>query len=536
MGDGPAARRSGFFEAALRFRKSFEALAGWRRWALAFLFGALAAFAMPPWHGLPLLLLAFPGLFWLVSAAPNHRTAFFLGLAFGFGHFLIGVHWITSAFLVDADRFAWLVPIAIPGLALYLALFPAGAVLALRLLGRFFGSSGWRGVFLFALTWMAFEWLRGHLLTGFPWTLMGHGWIVSDAMIQTAAVIGSYGLSFVMVLAALMPTVLAQEKNASRLLPLLLTVLFVLLLWGAGAVRLEQVETQNETDVRLRLVQANIPQALKWRPDLREAHFERHVALTMGAGFEKTNVVIWPEMAAPYVLSADPERRARMRPAVPAGGLLLTGAPRLTMTGANGAPMSSNGLVALDDNGEVVGGYDKFHLVPFGEYMPLRNWLPLSRIVPGIGDFHRGPGPRTLLLPGAPALSPLICYEAIFPGQALDASARPGWLLNVTNDAWFGESSGPHQHFASARFRAVEEGLPLIRAANTGISAIVDGHGLVRAQLDLGVEGVLDGFLPAALEPPPYARLQDSALLGLLIAGFVLLGAARIRRRPPVKT
>ncbi len=140
------------------------------------------------------------------------------------------------------------------------------------------------------------------------------------------------------------------------------------------------------------------------------------------------------------------------------------------------------------------------------------------------------------MLPGAPALSPLICYEAIFPGQALDASARPGWLLNVTNDAWFGESSGPHQHFASARFRAVEEGLPLIRAANTGISAIVDGHGLVRAQLDLGVEGVLDGFLPAALEPPPYARLQDSALLGLLIAGFVLLGAARIRRRPPVKT
>ncbi len=535
MGDGLAATGFGFFARALRFRRSFEALAGWRRWALAFLLGALAAFAMPPWHGLPLLLLAFPGLFWLVSAAPNHRTAFFLGLAFGFGHFLVGVYWITNAFLVDAGRFAWLVPIAIPGLAFYLALFPAGAVLALRLLARFFGSGGWRGAFLFALLWMAFEWLRGHLLTGFPWTLMGHGWIVSDAMIQTAAVIGSYGLSFVMVLAALMPTVLAQEKNASRVLPFLLTACLLLLLWGAGTVRLVQAETQNETDVRLRLVQANIPQALKWRPDLREAHFERHVALTMGAGFEEASVVIWPEMAAPYVLSGDPERRARMRPAVPVRGLLLTGAPRLTMADRGGAPMSSNGLVALDDKGEIVGGYDKFHLVPFGEYMPLRRWLPLSRIVPGIGDFHRGPGPRTLLLPGVPALSPLICYEAIFPGKALDLTERPRWLLNVTNDAWFGESSGPHQHFASARFRAVEEGLPLVRAANTGISAIVDAHGRVRAKLDLGVEGVLDGPLPAALEPPPYARLQDGALLGLLVAGFVLLGAARIRR-PYAKT
>lgn len=529
MSDGITASRFGFFEAALRFRRFFEDLAGWRRWGVAFLLGIFAALAMPPWNGLFFLLLSLPGLFWLVSTAPNHRTAFLLGLAFGFGHFFIGIYWITNALLVDADRFAWLVPIVIPGLALYLALFPAGSVLTLRLLGRFFGTSGWRAAFLFALLWVIFEWLRGHLLTGFPWILMGHGWIVSDAMIQTAALIGSYGLSFVMVLVALMPIVLVQEKNAARLLPLLLMSLLIVLLWGAGTIRLFQAEAQNKTGIQLRIVQANIPQANKWRSDLREAHFEHHLALTMGASLEKPNIIIWPEMAVPYILSDDPERRARIRLAIPVGGLLLTGAARLTKSIKNKRPMPSNGLVALNDNGEIVGGYDKFHLVPFGEYMPLRKWLPLSRVVPGIGDFHRGPGPRTLLLPGLPALSPLICYEAIFPGRVLDTMERPRWLLNVTNDAWFGESSGPHQHFTSARFRAVEEGLPLIRAANTGISAIVDAYGRVRSSLDLGVEGVLDGSLPPALEPTPYAKLQDGTLLGLLVAGFVLLGLARIR-------
>ncbi|MCE2509456.1 MAG: apolipoprotein N-acyltransferase [Alphaproteobacteria bacterium] len=525
---GEAAPATGFdsFGWALRVRRACEALGGCRRWLLAFLLGVLAAFAMPPWHGAPLLFLAFPGLFWLIGATRRHRTACLLGLAFGFGHFLVGVYWITNAFLVDADRFAWLVPIAIPGLALYLALFPAGCVLAFRLLGRFLGGDGWRGALLFALLWTGFEWLRGHLLTGFPWTLMGHGWVVSEAMMQTAAVVGSYGLSFLMVLAALMPVVLARPQSKGRLLPLGLTIGLLLLLWGGGALRLERAGAPEETGVQLRLVQANIPQTLKWRSDLHEAHFARHLSLTTGPGFDKANIVVWPEMAVPYALAGDAKRRARLRAAVPAGGVLLTGAPRLAQ--ANAPRSASNGLVVLDDQGEIVGGYDKFHLVPFGEYVPLRKWLPISRIVPGIGDFHRGPGPRTLALPGLPAPSPLICYEVIFPGRVLDATTRPGWLLNVTNDAWFGESSGPYQHFASARFRAVEEGLPLVRAANTGISAIVDAHGRVRARLDLGETGALDGPLPGALAPPPYARFGDGVLFGLLGAGLILLGTARL--------
>ncbi|MGB1547073.1 MAG: apolipoprotein N-acyltransferase [Alphaproteobacteria bacterium] len=527
MGEATLATASGFFGRALRFRKLFEGLAGWRRWVLAFLLGILAALAQPPWYALPLLLLAFPGLFWLIQAAPNRRTAFLLGLAFGFGHFFLGVQWITNAFLVDADRFAWLVPIAIPGLALYLALFPATAALGLRLLGPFLGGDGWRGVLLFALLWMAGEWLRGHLLTGFPWTLMGHGWIVSEAMMQTAAVIGSYGLSLLMVAAALMPAVLAQAKPEGRLWPLLFLAALLVLLWGAGSFRLERA-IAGANEFSLRLVQANIPQSFKWDPERHEAHFERHLELSTGPGFEKTRIVVWPEMAIPYLLSAMPERRARMREAVPRGGFLLTGAPRLSPKEEGKVPSASNGLVVLNDQGEIIGGYDKFHLVPFGEYVPFRGWLPISRIVPGIGDFHRGPGPRTLALPGAPSFSPLICYEVIFPGEALDRSARPGWLLNVTNDAWFGESSGPYQHFASARFRAVEEGLPLVRAANTGISAVIDAYGRVRGRLNLGVTGVLDAPLPAALAPPPYARFGDAVLLGLLAGGLLLLGLARL--------
>ncbi|PCJ60782.1 MAG: apolipoprotein N-acyltransferase [Rhodospirillaceae bacterium] len=527
MGEAPFVLQWPVFGWARGLRGRIAALHGWRRYGLALLLGALGALAMPPWYGLPLLLLAFPGLIWLVETASGHRSAFFIGLAFGVGHFLIGVHWIAHAFLVDADRFAWLAPLAIPGLALYLALFPAAAVLAFRLLMGLLGQRAWQRCLLFALTWTMFEWLRGHFLTGFPWMLLGHGWIVSEAMIQTAAVFGSYGLSFVMVIAATMPGMLAEEKPVAAIRSLLGAFLLLLLLWGGGALRLAGAEVAL-TDVHLRLVQANILQSLKWQPDLQKQHLDRHLALSTREGFDRATVVIWPEMAVPYLLARDPQLRWRLAQAVPKGGLLLTGAPRRPPGAKGDAP--SNGVVALDERGNIVGGYDKFHLVPFGEFVPLRGLLPISRIVPGIGDFHRGSGPVTLALGSLPPLSPLICYEVIFPGAVLDKTTRPRWLLNVTNDAWFGKSAGPYQHFTAARLRAVEEGLPLVRVANTGISAIVDPYGRVLQRLDLGVAGVLDGALPAARSPPPYGRFGDWGLLGVLLAGFGLLGTLRWRR------
>lgn len=534
MSESAAGRgRARFLGAAGALRERVGALSGWRRYGMSCLLGALTALAMPPWHAVPLLFLAFPALLWQIETAGRPRIAFLVGLAFGFGHFLVGVQWIANAFLVDAERFAWLVPVAIPGLALYLALFPAATTLLFRLLRSSFAARGWSGALLFALLWTGTEWLRGELLTGFPWTPVGLVWAVSDAMLQGAAFFGVFGLSFFTVLAAALPAFLAERGRCCRLLPLLAACLLMAGLWFGGMARLARAEAAFFPGVHLRLVQPGIPQSLKWDPALREQHFERHLALTLGEGFARATLVVWPEMAAPYFLAEDPERRARLAHAVPKGGLLLTGAPRLPPEAAEPSRGFSNGLVALDGQGRILGGYDKFHLVPFGEFVPLRDVLPLPRLVPGIGDFYRGPGPQTLILPGLPPLSPLICYEVIFSGEVVGKALPPRWLLNVTNDAWFGESSGPYQHFAAARFRAVEEGLALVRVANTGVSAIIDPYGRVLERLDLGAVGVLDGPLPAPLDPAPlYGRLHGKALGLLLAAGLGLLGLRRILRRP----
>ena len=257
--------------------------------------------------------------------------------------------------------------------------------------------------------------------------------------------------------------------------------------------------------VRLRLVQAGIPQRLKWLPQLRAQHLQIFIALSnqpAAAGEAAPNVVIWPETAAPYLLNEDAPARLAASQAVPPDGVLISGTMR-----ADGQGTFWNGLVAIDEAANVIGLYDKAHLVPFGEYVPLRGILPLEKLTPGLGDFTPGPGRVTLRLPGVPPFSALICYEAIFPARVVARGDRPAWMLNLTNDAWFGTGAGPRQHLAIARLRAVEEGLPLVRAANTGISAVVDAHGRIVARLELGVAGVLDADLPRALDGiTPYGR------------------------------
>jgi apolipoprotein N-acyltransferase len=275
--------------------------------------------------------------------------------------------------------------------------------------------------------------------------------------------------------------------------------------------------------VRLRLVQANIDQRLKWQDGERVRTLQKYLALSTQPGNPPVTHVVWPETALPYLLSTEPELLRIVARVVPPGGLLLTGAVRVEQPGPQPGRVW-NSVHAIDDQGRIVATYDKFHLVPFGEYVPLRHILPIDKITPGTSDFAAGPGPSTVRLPGLPAASPLVCYEAIFPGAVTAPSGpRPQWLLNVTNDAWFGHSAGPHQHFASARLRAVEEGLPLVRAANTGISAVIDPYGRVRAELGLGREGVLESSLPAALPPTPYARFGNVAFLMLLMSAISLI-------------
>ena len=500
------------------------ALVGWRRCGLAALLGVLATAALPPVDATPLIVPAFTGLIWLYDGVEGRRAAFVLGWWFGFGFFLTGLYWIGIAMLVDAAQFGWMIPFATAGLSAGLAVFPGLALWLLRL-SR---AAGLGRIFALAFTWTALEWLRGHVLTGFPWNLIGHTWTLADAPIQFAALVGSYGLSLVTVLIAALPATLGGPGAVLRKwLPLGLAAALVVALWGGGALRLAAAREAMVPGVKLRLVQADIAERLKWQPEQLEGNLLAHIHLSEGADAEQVTDLVWPEAAVPYFLAEQPGLRAMLARIIPKGGLLLAGtlrsAPVEGATAPNGgAYRYYNSLEAVDDTGQIAGSYDKVHLVPFGEYVPLRGILPVEKLVPGRGDFSPGPGPRTLDLPGLPPVSSLICYEAIFPGEVSDPAHPPQWLLNVTNDAWFGVSSGPYQHFESARLRAVEEGVPLVRAANTGISGVIDPYGRVIARLGLGKRGVVDAPLPAAIPGgTPFAH-NGSAGLAFL---FMLMAA-----------
>ncbi len=513
-----------------RLARVLAGLSLWRAFAAAAVFGTLAAAALPPFHALPLLWIAFPGLLWLLDGARGWLRAFLIGWAFGLGYFAAGLYWVGHSFLVDAERFAALMPFAVAALAAGMALFPGLATLAVWLSK----DRGLARVLIFAAAWLASEWLRAWAFTGFPWNLIGTVWTFSDAMLQFASVAGVWGLSLATVVSAAAPSCLAAGKARGwRRFAVLAVALFApAALWGFGALRLAaapDLASEGVPGVHLRIVQPNIDQRIKWQSDLRAKHVADQMALTEGAGDKTVTHVIWSETAVPFLLPDMVQVLEAIRGIVPPGGLLLTGAPRRAEV--DGEVRLWNSLFAIDEEGQVAAVYDKRHLVPFGEYVPLRSILPLDKLTQGGGDFTPGEGPRSLSLPGLPDVSVLICYEVIFPGRVVDPDSGAEWLLNVTNDAWFGTSSGPYQHFAAARLRAVEEGLPLVRAANTGISAVVDSYGRVVARLGLDRSGVIDAPLPDSLEKRTlFARLGSWTLLILLIATFSL--AAIVRRLP----
>ena len=500
------------------------ALTGWRRYGMALILGLLSVGALPPLYVAPLLLVAFSGLLWLAHGAKTPRAAALIGWWFGFGHFAAGLYWITNALLVDAAKFGWLVPFAVSGLSAFLALFAAAALWLTHILRARGFAAGWRWPLLFALCWTASEWLRGHVLTGFPWNQLATIWSDWPAMTQSASLFGAYGLTLLTAAAAASFATFAFAEQRARGL-LLLAPLAICALFGVW--RLQGASDADVPGARLRLVQGNIDQRLKWQDDVRIETVRKYLLMSAEASPTPPTVVIWPETALPFFLSDEPELRSalgRLAERLGPNGLVITGAPR-----AERAPYRVwNSVQAVDGRGEIVATYDKFHLVPFGEYMPLRWLLPFDKITAGAVDFSEGPGPSTVALPGLPPASPLVCYEVIFPGAVTDHRTRAGWLLNVTNDGWFGISSGPHQHLASARLRAVEEGLPLARAANTGISAIIDPYGRLRASLTLGTAGILDGALPAALPATLFARYGNFIFLIMFAA---LAGLCLWRRR-----
>jgi len=499
-----------------RIAAHLRSRAGWRGSATALGLGVLAAAALPPLHLVPLLWLALPGLLVLVDAAPTWRAAGWRCFAFGLGHHVAGLFWITEALIIEAERAWFLIPVAVPAVAGLLALFLAPAGIA-----AWFARPGWPRVLAFAGAWSLGELARSYVLTGFPWNLAATVWAFNAAPMQSAAFIGVHGLSLATVLAAALPGLGARGFLAASLL---------LAVGGAvGVARLWPAEPR-PAPVALRIVQGNIPQGAKWDDALRAQHFRKYLALTANAppaGPDETMVVIWPETASPYLLASDPIAQQAAAAVLPEGGLLLAGTVRIERE-----PQLQvfNSMVVLDADAGLRDVFDKAHLVPFGEYVPLREILPLPRVVRSTLDFSAGPGPRSIDpgIAGVPPFGPLICYEAIFPGQVVAEGARPGWLVNITNDAWFGKISGPWQHLAAARFRAVEEGLPLVRAANTGISAVFDSRGREVARLGLGATGVIAAPLPAALPPTLFA--QTGVWLPAALAVFVLAGGLARRR------
>ena len=488
-------------------------LRGGRADLAAFVLGMLSAAALPPVFALPVLLVAVPGLLLLIDGARGPAVAARRGFWFGFGLNLIGLYWVTEAILIEAARFWWFVPIAVPALAATLALFIAPAAALARC-----ARAGWPRVLAFAGAWVLGDLARQFVLTGFPWNLWGSDWEfpgqLGDIFMQPAAWVSIHGLTFLTVLLASVPLLGWRWWAGAAAL---------VAAWsGMGLMRLHELEPTPPPGLKVVLVQGDIAEGQKWDRALALSIFTRYLDLTREGVAEAgpgPKVVVWPEAASPFLLDRDPAARLAIE-AADGGAPALIGGVRFDRQG-----QPRNSLFALEGDGAIAAIYDKWHLVPFGEYQPA--WVPIPvQVVPG-GGFSRGSGPKTLHVPGLLPVGPFICYEAIFPGEIIDESDRSDWMVNVTNDAWFGDSTGPRQHLAAARMRAVEEGLPLMRAANTGISAAFDAHGHELARLGLDRTGVVVVPLPGRLPPTLFARfglpvplaIAAASLLAGLLAG-----------------
>ncbi len=503
---------------------------GWRRRLIAFVAGALSALAMAPFNVWPILFLTFPTLVWLIDGAGVGRGRGVMGAAttgwwFGFGYFLAGLYWIGYAFLVDAPTFGWLLPIAVVGLPAILAVFIAFGVALARLLW----TRGAMRILALGVALTAAEWLRGHVLTGFPWNAFGYALTSPLALAQSASVIGIWGLTFIAVVAFASPATLADDHAETRWawLPLILSIAVLAGLGAFGALRLARAPTRLVDGVHLRIMQPNLQQDVRFNYSAKQQVLNRYLALSDRAsgpqsfGVRDATHLIWPESAFPFFLTREPDALAQITQLLRGGTVLITGAVRRAEPINPADPLAYNSIYVIDHDGSIVSLYDKVHLVPFGEYLPFQGVLEslgLQQLTKQRGGFLAGDRHRLIAVPGAPLALPLICYEIIFPGEVMPKGPRPGWIVNVTNDGWFGISSGPYQHFQQARVRAIEEGLPLVRAATPGISAVVDPLGRIINSLPLGSEGVIDSPLPQSINPPIYTRVGDvpAAMIGAI--------------------
>jgi apolipoprotein N-acyltransferase len=506
------------------------AIAGWRRAGVAVLLGLAAATSLPPLNFWPMLFVAVPIALILLQgiARRDFRSSFVLGWCFGFGYFLFAFHWIGFAFLVDKKDYLWMMPFAVGGLSAAMAIY-WGLAFACA------GVSGFkqlRLVMVFAAALGLAEIFRGVLFTGFPWAAPG---LASDGMgpiSQTASIWGMEGLTVLIVLwAGTWPLIFDRR---GLLLQRVLAVAIMLTLamgWIWGVSRLRGGVVGIVAGVTLRIVQPNISQDDKWRDENVRKIFDQLLEMSARPALDgkPVSLIVWPESAVPFLIDESAGGREEVAALLGPSRILMTGALRREKSGTGNVDDDQvfNSVFTFDGEGGVVAQYDKWRLVPGGEFLPFE-WLlkPLGfrKVVTVPGSFTPGLGPETFDVPGAPPVGFSICYEAIFPDHLVDGQKRPGWLVNVTNDGWFGNSTGPYQHLAQARLRAIEQGLPIVRAANTGISAIIDPYGRYVARSGLGQEALIDAGLPQNLPPTFFARhgrnTMFSMVLLLLLAGF----------------
>ena len=509
-----------------RFLYRLRLLDEWQAVLLCFLAGAGTAMAYAPTYWWPILLLTLPLFYFLLESSAARRHGLGRGFAFGYGFFMVGTWWIANALMVDAVKFGWMFPLSVGGLSAVMALW----------FGLFGGLVWWRrsghpfADFLrFMILWVIVEYLRTLGIFGFPWNLLGYTALASDRVAQVVSLVGTYGLGLLVLSLALLPVIWIKPGITERVRSAYsATVLIALIMaYGFGMARMPEQAALSET--RVRVVQGNIPQSLKWKPEGRNESIRIHTELSqMQADGETPDILIWEETALPFTLYPDSPWPARVASTLPPGTTLITGAVRAD--DSTDRVRIWNSAVVIGPGGDWRQSYDKHQLVPFGEFVPLRSVLPLDKITPGDTDFSRGEGPRTVHAPGIPPFSPLVCYEVVFPWLAVDKAERPEWILNVTNDAWYGDTAGPYQHFAMSRIRSIEQGLPLVRAANTGISAVIDPYGRAIRTLKLNERGIIDQTLPLPLYRTFYAQNGEVPVLIVLFVLWIL-SVWQIRRR-----
>ncbi len=521
-----------------RLAASIILLSGWRRALLAFLAGALAVLGQAPFDFPLACFISFPILVWLLdgSTAPagarflsRLKPAFSAGWWFGFGYFLAGLWWVGGAVLVESDDYAWALPFVVLGLPILLAFFYAFAAA----LARMFWTDGIARILALAFAFGLIEWLRQFVLTGFPWNPVGFAAMPVPLLMQSAGLVGSTGMNALAVLLFAIPALFGATRH--RKLGVALAVVLLAAHFGYGAWALQAGPATKGDGLAIRIVQPNVDLSEKWDAAVRERVFKTALDLSSQApqaGSEKPQLVIWPETSVPYLFSEHPEALSALGEMLTDGQLLLAGAVRTE--GSGDSARYYNSVVAINDTGEIVDAVDKVHLVPFGEYLPFADLFArfgVRQIVAGPMTYEAGSGRHGIPLPGSLTALPYICYEIIFPDLMPQRPPARAFILNVTNDAWFGNTPGPYQHLRQAQIRAVETGLQVVRAANTGISAVIDANGRISDALSLGAQGVIDANVSVSSverSVHPWSRFAGLAIV--LVLGAISALSAGMHR------